>query len=1137
MECNRDEALRAIGIAEKKMEVKDYLGAQKITLKAKQLCPDLENTAQILAVCNVHCVGENKVQGSELDWYRILQVEPTADEATIKKQYRKLALLLHPDKNKLSGAEYAFKLIGEAVGILSDQAKRGLYDMKRRHAIIGTMLSDIQNPASPDFSSSARKSPGFASGSTDHTVISPPQAGLSCQQQQNERRTANEWQPLAQSTGATFWSMCPFCSIKYQYSNIVMNKRIRCGNCMDVYIAVGINVRETRFGTETIAAQSLYPQSQDSIRSGYGPSANNAPPQAFAAEVSCTDSQVNATCASRPSENSGDQVNATCALRTSENSGEVEGSKCRDTSEAEKVDELKKKATMVQQHLSYNSRKRRRILESECSDSKSADSKESIESDMEEQFPDEQNAWASSDHPRRFLRIRRHVNYNEDRTDEGDDSVSVPCSSRSNINKTSGSDLMNEMDSTQPTGNTYVAPELSPPLNQQSSKQKLDHSRQENKLETGRVGIDDAGQDSINRVQRTQHESPDESDEDCNSPLQPEYLELPDSEFHDFDSDKTGACFSVDQVWAVYDNLHGLPRYYAVIRKVLSTDFKLLITWLEAFPGCTEEESWLDAELPVACGGYILGETEATEDRLMFSHLVKFERGRGKIKYKIYPKKGEIWALYKDWDINWFSNPEGHCHFEYDIVELLMDYSKDTGGDVVPLVKVKGFQSLYIRMTKEGRQATFHVPGRQSYRFSHQIPAYSMKGNEKEGIPVGSFELDIAAFPCNFKDSVPMGTSREVEVQLTDSQCQGASSSKPINSSVYKESVSGLQKSKASGFQEILKDELDENMKEDEDVKCNESGLQQMSNIMDKKPEQVYGNKLCEDETMRMSENYVFGSPECSSRVSMRDSVSVSASKHLSVSAVNGNGISVCRQNDIIMSGPSDHLKKLPAPEFYDFMNDRTINKFRKNQIWAVFDNLDDMPRFYAWIKRIDHSANKVHIIWLVICHEDMLSEEVMWLARKLPVSCGVFKAKDCDCVSPELFSHHVRDEPSQTEGKFGIYPRQGEVWAIYNRWSSAWTKSDHMSHKCSIVEVISTYSAEEGVRVQHLTRIKGHHYIFKKSKKPESNIPRACLFQFSHQVPAFKLQDEAGGRLKGCWELDPASLPKGLFTCFLNAT
>lgn len=44
-------------------------------------------------------------------YYEILDIKKTADDAEIKKSYRKLALLLHPDKNAVPGADEAFKCI------------------------------------------------------------------------------------------------------------------------------------------------------------------------------------------------------------------------------------------------------------------------------------------------------------------------------------------------------------------------------------------------------------------------------------------------------------------------------------------------------------------------------------------------------------------------------------------------------------------------------------------------------------------------------------------------------------------------------------------------------------------------------------------------------------------------------------------------------------------------------------------------------------------------------------------------------------------------------------------------------------------------------------------------------------------
>lgn len=63
------------------------------------------------------------------DYYQVLGVERNADDATIKKAYRKLAMKYHPDRNPDNKeAEEKFKEIGEAYEVLSDADKRAAYD-------------------------------------------------------------------------------------------------------------------------------------------------------------------------------------------------------------------------------------------------------------------------------------------------------------------------------------------------------------------------------------------------------------------------------------------------------------------------------------------------------------------------------------------------------------------------------------------------------------------------------------------------------------------------------------------------------------------------------------------------------------------------------------------------------------------------------------------------------------------------------------------------------------------------------------------------------------------------------------------------------------------------------------------------
>jgi len=63
------------------------------------------------------------------DYYKLLGVEKSANEADIKKAYRKMARKYHPDLNPTDKtAEKHFKEINEAYEVLSDADKRAKYD-------------------------------------------------------------------------------------------------------------------------------------------------------------------------------------------------------------------------------------------------------------------------------------------------------------------------------------------------------------------------------------------------------------------------------------------------------------------------------------------------------------------------------------------------------------------------------------------------------------------------------------------------------------------------------------------------------------------------------------------------------------------------------------------------------------------------------------------------------------------------------------------------------------------------------------------------------------------------------------------------------------------------------------------------
>src|ERR1051325_1798706 len=66
--------------------------------------------------------------GGKRDYYEVLGVGRDADPDAIKKSYKRLAIQLHPDRNKSPDAEERFKELSEAYAVLSAPEKKARYD-------------------------------------------------------------------------------------------------------------------------------------------------------------------------------------------------------------------------------------------------------------------------------------------------------------------------------------------------------------------------------------------------------------------------------------------------------------------------------------------------------------------------------------------------------------------------------------------------------------------------------------------------------------------------------------------------------------------------------------------------------------------------------------------------------------------------------------------------------------------------------------------------------------------------------------------------------------------------------------------------------------------------------------------------
>ncbi|KAI3447161.1 hypothetical protein Pfo_003826 [Paulownia fortunei] len=769
MECNKDEAIRARQIAEKKMENNDFEGARKIALKAQNLYPELENITQLLSICDVHCSAQKRMLGAEKDWYGILQVEKLADELTVKKQYRRLALFLHPDKNRFPGAEAAFKLICEANAVLSDPTKKSLYDSKVRV----TVRSAPVNPPPHHMNKNSQFNKQYGAQNNVSNGFS------SLNQHQATQSSFSVRQEV-------FWTSCPFCSIKYQYLRKYVNTTLSCQKCLKNFMGYEISAQGVPVGSKWVPPSAPKVPAKPGVSQSAGFQEKAVPHQGkftmgvqngMGSSTSHVGSQWSASRRTVPPEpgvwtegvSKGNQVES--AAKVSGDLKAKEADNCNVNSWHGGKEGGTCNGDANNRDLKNKSRKRGRKLIVESSESCDTSSESDLEDvTIKENFCDPAsnlNSGPSHFHfLRRSSRKRQNVSYNEG----DDDDLPNPHkrSQESKVSEDNGNEQKDAMDG-----------EYSKHENQNGFPTDGDYSKSESK-EMGTVhpeeSLRDKNADLDKEVKRREVagmsgngadaiviESDSDRDSYSRDNSDKDICNCDDPEFNDFDKDRDESCFSVNQFWACYDSVDGMPRFYAKVKKVCASPFELSITWLEADPIDEAHEKWIDEELPVGCGSFKLGKNEKTSLRLSFSHQVHCEKVKKRGSLIIYPRVGEVWALFKDWDLSWSSSPENHREYKYEIVEVLSDFVAVAGVKVCYLDKVRGFVSLFQR-SSQSETDFFRIGPNELYKFSHSIPCFKMTGTERGGVPVGSFELDPASLPLNPDDLYyPGKATREKE--------------------------------------------------------------------------------------------------------------------------------------------------------------------------------------------------------------------------------------------------------------------------------------------------------------------------------------------------------------------------------------
>ncbi|XP_062230028.1 uncharacterized protein LOC133927575 isoform X2 [Phragmites australis] len=806
MECNKDDAVRSKEIAERKFRENDIVGAEKFALKAKALCKPLEGIDQMILTLDVHLRAQTKI-GGENDWYGILEVSPLADYEAIKKQYKKLALQTHPDKNSSICADGAFNLISDAWSVLSDATKRMAYDQKRH--VCGPQVH--QN----NYKANANNTSGSSMSSMN---------GSWCQNSGPDRSR----KAVPHLVPDTFWTYCGSCFMSFQYSREYANRHLKCPVCHAVFVAVEVPP----------PSSPVYPTGPKPMATNNNLGATIIPDMATPgtqAGVALGNQNYDPTVLQQWSFlKSTTRAHSTrCTVQQAHESVRKEEAGEANTATNEEANIRRKVMQAARKHAhadSFLGRANAATREHEAAKRRCVNDGNQATWQSASSCPDGDARKPMRPAKRRPRSTSETSGAKKRKVSSGD----LNCESSGNAGRTSLGRVLMQLDirrmlikntklqlqdkleefnskkanvkneekmQTSKKSSTRISCSTAIDVNETEMKQSSNsvHPKEDNVIElvsirvhseekeraqcVKQVGLEERfrswqwgkpevrivytrrnrkehkkelGDGAIGANSARQHHLADKysclnqkssSDEgSCEMPV-------PDADFYNF-GDHSEISFQSDQVWAMYDEEDGMPRYYALIRKVLSTHpFKVRLAYLKA-NDCNEfgTSSWISYGYSKTCGEFKAGDSEDTDQLNIFSHKVKCEKGPGGI-IRIFPKRGDIWALYQNWSPDWDEFTPDDTMYKYELVEVLDSYNPTKGISVMPIVKIPGFVSVFKPLHDATK--SWRIPKEEMLRFSHQVPFHVLTGDEAHSAPKGCYELDPGSTPKELLQAVP----------------------------------------------------------------------------------------------------------------------------------------------------------------------------------------------------------------------------------------------------------------------------------------------------------------------------------------------------------------------------------------------
>ncbi|KAG6503438.1 hypothetical protein ZIOFF_035751 [Zingiber officinale] len=749
MDCNREEALKAKEIAEKKFSANDINGAKKSALKAQSLFPSLEGIHQLISTMDIYLAAEKKIHG-ENDWYAILSANASTDEETLKKHYKNLSLQLHPDKNKSIGAEGAFKLISQAWSVLSDKDKKMTFDQMRND-------NGFCNKSSRLHGGNSVKNTANGLYSFSNTTTSSKRARKS-------KTAAPSAAPQAHPVNLnTFWTSCSRCRMQYEYLRIYLNHNLLCPNCHQAFMAIEIGI------PGNAADSSLHwPTKQHQQNSNHNYTGKNG----YSSESSTSTFHRTGTLEFQHAANFESYNHQNFHWSTFTGSSVTTGT------------------TDSSFHTAYGNHKKYEKMRRKYEKAQAAARREeSVRTDVHvhKSSANGSGSYATGQEQPIF-----NVGRPEKKRNKPDESINYhPRGATENFpacidQKISSAfnlprskivarhdsfrefPVVNIRDILIEKTKMAVCIKLKEwKLSKTKTLKGKNQLKQKTGQETAEAYKNKGGQTLL--YNSGMKETTNNHDANlCEKIPRPVSIDVPDPDFYDFDKDRLERTFEGDQVWATYDSEDGMPRLYAMVQKVLSRrPFRIRMSFLTSKSNHELGPiRWVASGYAKTCGDFRVGRYRISDTVNIFSHRVRWEKGpRGVIR--ILPCKGEIWALYKNWSVDWNELTPDDVIYKYDMVEVLDEYQEEYGVTVMPLVKVAGFKAVFHRHLDPIKVK--RIAREEMFRFSHQVPSYLLTGEEAHNALKGCLELDPAATPVELLQVITE-VMEDVSMELNEQQ-------------------------------------------------------------------------------------------------------------------------------------------------------------------------------------------------------------------------------------------------------------------------------------------------------------------------------------------------------------------------------